>query len=98
MAILKDEAQVVGMYEQGNSSLVLVLLSRSHGQLRVHAKGAQRWCKQGFAGGFDLLVRGEFVLYPRGGERLWILKEWEERARPRGLGENAAKFHAASYL
>jgi recombinational DNA repair protein (RecF pathway) len=98
MAIVKDLAQVLRVYEHGNTSLVLVFLCRRLGQVRVLAKGARRWARKGFAGGFDLLVRGELVVYPRRDESLWIFKEWEERARPAKLGRSPVALRAASYL
>src|SRR4051812_794319 len=97
MAILKDFAQVLHLYEQGNTSLVAVMLGRRLGQFRVHIKGGRRWPKKGFEGGFDLLARGEILVYPRLGETLWVFKEWDERARP-ALGGSLSMLHAASYL
>ena len=98
MAIVKDLAQVLRVYEHGNTSLVLVFLCRRLGQIRVLAKGARRWARKGFAGGFDLLVRGELVVYPRRDDALWIFKEWDERARPAKLGRSPVTLRAASYL
>jgi recombinational DNA repair protein (RecF pathway) len=95
--ILKDEAQVLHVYEQGNTSLVVVFYGRKLGQFRVHGKGSRRWSKQGFAGGFDLLARGEVLVYPRAGDNLWILKEWTETARP-PLGRSLSLLRCASYL
>src|SRR2546430_2177464 len=97
MAILKDLAQVLHLYEQGNTSLVAVMLGRRLGQFRVHIKGGRRWPKKGFEGGFDLLARGEILVYPRSGETLWVFKEWDEHERPT-LGGSLALLHAASYL
>lgn len=97
MAILKDEAQVLRVHEQGNTSLVLIMLGRRLGQFRIHAKGARRWPKKGFEGGFDLLCRGEIVLFPRASEGLWLYKEWDERGRPR-IGKSPESLRAASYL
>ena len=97
MPILKDDAQVLQVYEQGNTSLVIVFYGRALGQFRVHGKGARRWTKKGFEGGFDLLARGEVLVYPRRGEGLWILKEWNETARP-AVGQSLALLRAASYL
>jgi len=97
MAILKDFAQVLNLHEQGNTSLVAVLLGRTLGQFRVHVKGARRWPKKGFEGGFDLLVRGEILVYPRHGETLWVFKEWDERARPE-LGVSLSHLRAASFF
>ena len=97
MAILKDLAQVLRVYEQGNTSLIAVMLGRRLGQFRVYAKGSRRWPKKGFEGGLDLLARGEILLYPRSGEGLWVFKEWEEQSRPR-VGQSLAMLRAASYL
>ena len=41
--ILKDEAQVLRVHEQGNTSLVVVMFGRALGQFHVHIKGARRW-------------------------------------------------------
>ncbi len=97
MAILKDNAQVLRVYEQSNTSLIVVLLGRRLGQFRVLIKGGRRWQRKGFEHGFDLLNRGEILVYPRKGEGLWIFKEWEERARPE-LGCSLLRLRAASYL
>jgi recombinational DNA repair protein (RecF pathway) len=97
MAILKDLAQVLHVYEQGNTSQVLVMLGRRLGQFRVYAKGARRWPKKGFEGGCDLLTRGEMLVYPRHGDALWVFKEWDERARP-VVGRSVGILRAASYL
>jgi len=97
MAILKDLAQVLRVHEQGNTSLVVVMLGRRLGQFRVHVKGGRRWPKKGFEGGFDLLARGEILVYPRQGENLWIFKAWDERGRP-DLGQSATMLRAASFL
>jgi DNA repair protein RecO (recombination protein O) len=97
MPILKDIAQILRIHEQGNTSLVVVLLGRRLGQFRVHVKGARRWSKKGFEGGMDLLSRGEILVYPRGGETLWVFREWDERARP-ALGGSLLQLRAASYL
>ncbi|HYF47948.1 MAG TPA: DNA repair protein RecO C-terminal domain-containing protein [Planctomycetota bacterium] len=97
MAILKDHAQVLRVYEQGNTSQVVVFLGRRLGQFRVHAKGARRWPKKGFEAGFDLLARGEILTYPRRGETLWLIREWDEHARPR-LGASLNRLRMASFF
>lgn len=88
MPVLKDLAAVLRVFEQGNSSQVAVFLGRKLGQVRVHVKGGRRWTKRGFPGGFDLLTRGELLVYPARGDRLWPFKEWDERARPLRLLPN----------
>jgi recombinational DNA repair protein (RecF pathway) len=97
MPILKDIAQVIRVHEQGNTSLVAVMLGRKLGQFRVHVKGGRRWPKKGFEGGFDLLSRGEILVYPRPNEGLWIFKEWDEHVHPH-LGGSLTLLRAASYL
>ncbi len=97
MPTLKDNVQVLSVIEQGNTSLVLVMLGEHVGQIHVHAKGGRRWPKKGFEGGMDLLTRGEIVVYPRPGEMLWLLKEWNEQSRPR-LGRTVPMLYAASFL
>jgi len=89
---------VLRNFEQGNTSLVLVLLGRRLGQVRVLAKGARRWSRKGFEHPFDLLSRGEAVLYPRPAGDLWIFKEWDERERLGALGTSARTLAAASFL
>jgi DNA repair protein RecO (recombination protein O) len=81
MPILKDRAVVLRVREQSNSSQILTLLGRRHGQMRIMAKGSRRWTKKGFEGGFDTLVWGEIVVYPRPQDALWIFKEWTEDRR-----------------
>ena len=97
MPILKDIAQVIRVHEQGNTSLVAVMLGRRLGQFRVHIKGGRRWPKKGFEGGFDLLTRGEILVYPRPNEGLWVFKEWDEHTHPH-LGRSLGLLRAASYL
>lgn len=98
MPIIKDEVQVLRVFEQGNTSQVLVLLGRRLGQLRVLAKGARRQQRKGFEGGFDLLARGQMLAYPRRDETLWIFKEWDERRHPRGFGGSLERLDSASFL
>ena len=97
MPILKDEIQILRVHELSNSSQIVVALGRRLGQFRVMAKGSRRWPRKGFEGGFDLLLRGELLAYPRPGEQLWIFKEWDERARP-GVGQSYRQLAAGSYL
>jgi len=97
MPILKDDVQILRVREQSNSSQIIVALGRRLGQIHVMAKGARRWPKKGYEGGFDLLARGELLVYPRPDEQLWIFKEWDERTRPQ-VGQSYRMLAAASYL
>ena len=95
--ILKDDVHILRAREQTNTSLILVAFGRRLGQLHILAKGARRFSKKGFEGGFDLLTQGELLAFPRPGEGLWIFKEWDERSRPK-LGQSYRMLAAASYL
>ena len=75
MPIFKDHVQILRVQEQSNTSQIAIVLGRRLGQFHVLAKGARRWPKKGFEGGFDLLARGELLAYPRPGGQLWIFKE-----------------------
>lgn len=97
MATVKDLARVLRVHEQGNTSLVIVLLCRTLGQVRVLRKGARRWTRKGFEGGFDLLTEGQLVAYPRAHGELWILKEWDERWRFR-VDPSRPLLRAGSFL
>jgi len=97
MPILKDLAQVLRVHEQGNTSIVAVMLGRRLGQFRVHIKGGRRWPKKGFEFGFDLLTRGEILVYPRPDDGLWVFREWDERGRPR-FGLSLGALRIGSFL
>ncbi|MEI6233392.1 MAG: DNA repair protein RecO C-terminal domain-containing protein [Planctomycetota bacterium] len=97
MPILKDDVQILRVREQSNSSQIVVALGRRLGQFHVMAKGSRRWPKKGFEGGFDLLARGELLVYPRPDDQLWIFKEWDERARP-PIGQSYRMLAAGCYF
>jgi len=97
MPILKDIAQVLRVHEQGNTSIVAVMLGRRLGQFRVHIKGGRRWPKKGFEHGFDLLTRGEILVYPRPDDALWVFREWDERGRPH-FGLSLGALRIGSFL
>ncbi|HLX64816.1 MAG TPA: DNA repair protein RecO C-terminal domain-containing protein [Planctomycetota bacterium] len=97
MPILKDNVQILRVQEQSNTSQIAIAFGRRLGQFHVLAKGARRWPKKGFEGGFDLLARGELLAYPRPNGQLWIFKEWDERARPQ-LGQSYRMLAAGSFL
>ena len=96
--ILKDSAQVLRVFEQGNSSQVVVFLGRRYGQMRVLAKGSRNLPRKGFEGGFDLLMRGELLVYPRRDEGLWLFKEWDEHLRWEHRGRSWEALRGGSFL
>ena len=72
--ILKDEALALRMYPYGNTSQIVVWLTRTHGKLATLAKGSQRE-RSGFLGQYDLFYTCEILFYAREHRHLHILKE-----------------------
>ena len=74
--IIKDRAVVLKTYEYGESSVVAVALTRSHGKVRLLAKGARR-PKSALQGVVRTGNVCEVVLYYRPERGLQTLKELE---------------------
>ena len=72
--ILKDEAIALRAYPYGNTSQIVVWLSRTHGKLATLAKGSQRE-RSGLLGQYDLFYTCELLFYAREQRNLHILKE-----------------------
>ncbi len=72
--ILKDEAIALRIHPFGNTSRIVVWLSRTHGKLATLAKGSQRE-RSGFLGQYDLFYTCELLFYAREQRNLHILKE-----------------------
>ena len=72
--ILKDEALALRMHPFGNTSRIVVWLSKSHGKLATLAKGSQR-DRSGFLGQYDLFYTCEILFYAREQRNLHVLKE-----------------------
>ena len=72
--ILKDEAIALRIYPFGNTSQIVVWLSRTHGKLATLAKGSQRQ-RSGLLGQFDLFYTCQLLFYAREQRNLHILKE-----------------------
>ena len=74
--IVKDRAVVLKTYEYGESSIVAVALTRSHGKVRFLAKGARnsKSALQGIARTGNVC---DVVLYYRSDRGLQVLKELE---------------------
>jgi DNA repair protein RecO (recombination protein O) len=72
--ILKDEAIALRIHPFGNTSRIVVWLSRTHGKLAALVKGSQR--ENGpFLGQYDLFYTCELLFYAREHRNLHILKE-----------------------
>ena len=74
--IVKDRAVVLKTYEYGESSVIAVALTRSHGKVRFLAKGA-RSGKSGLQGVLGTGNMCEIVFYYRPERGLQLLKEME---------------------
>jgi DNA repair protein RecO (recombination protein O) len=72
--ILKDDAIALRVYPFGNTSRIVVWLSRNHGKLATLVKGSQR-DKSPFLGQYDLFYTCELLFYAREQRNLHILKE-----------------------
>lgn len=80
MALARDRCICLSRIEYSETSQILTLFGRSHGLLRVIAKGAHRKTKAGasrFGGGVDLLDIGDAVFTDRAEQQLATLTEWE---------------------
>ena len=72
--ILKDEAIALRIHPFGNSSRIVIWLSRTYGKLATLVKGSQRE-KSPFLGQYDLFYTCELLFYAREHRNLHILKE-----------------------
>lgn len=72
--LLKDEAIALRIHPFGNTSRIVVWLSRTHGKLATLVKGSQRE-RSGFLGQYDLFYTCELLFYAREQRNLHILKE-----------------------
>jgi DNA repair protein RecO (recombination protein O) len=79
MGLVQDRCICLRKIEYSETSQILTLFGRSHGLVRVIAKGAHRTTKAGaskFGGGIDLLDVGEAVFTDRPEKDLSTLTEW----------------------
>ena len=76
--IVKDRAVVLRTYEYGETSLIVSLLTRGMGKIRLLAKGANRKGSP-FAGSLRTGSIGEVVFYYKQDRGLQTLKEIESR-------------------
>ncbi|HSW46623.1 MAG TPA: DNA repair protein RecO [Phycisphaerae bacterium] len=99
MAAIKDQAIVLRHLDYSETSQVLVLLTRDHGQQRLIGKGVKRSSKTRPAIAIDLLERGEVVFLPvvRAEAGLGTLTEWRQEQAYLGLRENLDRWYAGQY-
>jgi len=99
MALLSDRAIVLRRLDYSETSQILALFTREHGQLRVIAKGIKRSTRSRFAVGIDLLELGHVAWSARADrpQNLAILTEWKQVNAFVGLRERLERLHAAQY-
>jgi DNA repair protein RecO (recombination protein O) len=97
--LVKDTAIVLRRLDYSETSQVLALLTREHGQQRVIAKGIKRSTKTRVAVGIDLLERGRVVFSRRPGKEdvLATLTEWRQEENYPHLRTDLARCYAAQY-
>lgn len=76
--MFRDEALVLRRHDWSESSQIANLLTREHGKRAVLAKGARRERLKGQGPrGIDLLSRLSVTIYPKRGDALDLLGDWE---------------------
>jgi DNA repair protein RecO (recombination protein O) len=80
MTLVKDTAIVLRRLDYSESSQVLCVFTREHGQQRLIAKGIKRPTKARASTGIDLLEKGRLVFSLRPGKEdvLGTLTEWRQ--------------------
>ncbi|MCZ6698835.1 MAG: DNA repair protein RecO [Planctomycetota bacterium] len=99
MASVKDVAIVLRRLDYSETSQVLAMLTREHGQQRLIAKGIKRSTKTRTAVGIDLLELGNLVYTRRPGreDTLGTLIEWRQRENFAHLRRDLVRLYAAQY-
>jgi DNA repair protein RecO (recombination protein O) len=99
MSLFSDIAVVLRRLDYSETSQVLVLLTREHGQQRLIAKGVKRSTKTRASVGIDLLEVGRLVFSRRPGkeETLATLTEWRQEETYPHLRTDLVRNYAAQY-
>jgi DNA repair protein RecO (recombination protein O) len=100
MALVHDSCICLFKTEYSETSQVLSLFSRTHGIVRVLAKGAHRRTKAGasrFDGGVDLLELGDAVFTHDPQKELALLTEWHLAEGRLGLRQNLRAIYLGLY-
>lgn len=99
MAMINDQAVVLGRLDYSETSQVIVLFTREHGKVRAIAKGIKRGTKKRFAAGIDLLEIGSVILSARHERQanLANVTEWKQTRSLSGLREKLVRIQAAQY-
>jgi len=99
MAALKDDAVVLRRLDYSETSQVLAVFTREHGQQRLIAKGIKRSTKTRVAVGIDLLEAGRVVFLRKSGheDTLGTLTEWQQTDTFPHLRTDLGRLYAAQY-
>jgi DNA repair protein RecO (recombination protein O) len=101
MPTISDTAVCLRHWDFSETSQTVSLFTREHGVVRGLAKGAKRE-RGSFAGGIDVLTRGQVIAIVKPGRDLATLTEWhlEEtfRVLRRDLEANRAAFYMADVV
>ena len=99
MTLLKDSAIVLRRLDYSETSQVLVVFTRGHGQQRLIAKGVKRSTKTRTAVGIDLLEHGSLVYSRRAGKEgnLATLTQWHQENIFPHLRRDLRRSYAAQY-
>ncbi len=99
MSLLKDNAIVLRRLDYSETSQVIVVFTREHGQQRLIAKGIKRGTRVRTAVGVDLLEHGSVVYSSRPGNEdvLGALTEWRQQDGFPHLRRDLSKLYAAQY-
>lgn len=99
MASLKDDAVALRRLDYSETSQVLAVFTREHGQQRLIAKGIKRSTKTRVAVGIDLLEAGTVVFIRKPGheDTLGTLTEWQQTDTFPHLRTNLGRLYAAQY-
>jgi DNA repair protein RecO (recombination protein O) len=99
VALAKDTAIVLRRLDYSETSQILVMFTRDHGQQRLIAKGVKRSTKTRVAVGIDLLEFGRVVFTRRPGkeDNLATLTEWRQEDNFAHLRRDLARCYAGQY-
>jgi DNA repair protein RecO (recombination protein O) len=99
VSLVKDAAIVLRRLDYSETSQVLALFTREHGQQRLIAKGVKRGTKTRVAVGLDLLEFGHVVFSLRPGkeEVLAPLAEWRQEDTFPHVRGDLKRLYAAQY-
>jgi len=99
MASLKDDAVALRRLDYSETSQVLAVFTRAHGQQRLIAKGIKRSTRTRVAVGIDLLEAGTVVFIRKPGheDTLGTLTEWQQTDTFPHLRADLGRLYAAQY-